>query len=97
MSAKLLLLSHEVKEQYTKIRALHNFDLGEDKKPWLANITIDIKDGKAAEVQAKVETALKKSPLKASVVTEGHRLQVGIPLPIPTDVVPVDSESLVKI
>ena len=47
--AKLMILSNEVVEEYTKIENLHKFDIADDSKPWLGNVTFTIRDGKAAE------------------------------------------------
>lgn len=58
ISTKLMLLSHDAIEEYKRVRALHSFKLPDDTKPWIANISIEIKDGKASEVQAKVNELL---------------------------------------
>lgn len=46
--AKLMILSNEVKEQYSKIRATHNIH-GEDS--WVGSLSIKINNGKAHEIQ----------------------------------------------
>lgn len=54
-----MILSNEVVEEYTKVRAMHDFGLSPDAKPWVVQVTFEIKDGKAAEILEKVKEAFK--------------------------------------
>jgi len=71
-----MVLSNEVVEEYSKIRGMHKFELPEEAKPWVAALTFEIKDGKAAEAQTKVQSFLAETGLGdmlgVSVIVEGH-------------------------
>lgn len=52
-----MILSNEVVEEYTKVRAMHDFGISPEDKPWVAQVTFEIKNGKAGELLEKVKTA----------------------------------------
>ncbi|CDW81584.1 ef hand family protein [Stylonychia lemnae] len=95
---KFMVLSNELKEEYNKIRTIHNFS--HDSRPFLANLTLAIKDGKAAEAQATLNEAIEmyglNQFLQISVVAEGaSNLSIGVSLPmIPTSIIPLPSEAV---
>jgi hypothetical protein len=84
--SKLMILSNEVIEEYSRIRGMHKFDdIPADVKPWVGALTLEIKDGKAAEAQAKIQSFLSESGLdklvQISVVVDGHNnIQIALPL-----------------
>jgi hypothetical protein len=55
ISAKVLILSNEVKQLFVGLKALHSFQENEGENPLLGNITIEVRDGKANEAREKFE------------------------------------------
>ena len=55
----------------------------------MLNLTLDIKDGKVAEAREKIDHMLTQFPLHLNVVSEGHKVQVGLKMPSPYQL-PVD-------
>ena len=49
INAKVLILSKEVKQEFTRLKALHNFQEEDGVQPALLNLTLEVKDGKVAE------------------------------------------------
>jgi len=47
-----MVLSNELKQEYHRVRTLHNFPA--EATPFLANVTFQVKDGKAAEAQTQL-------------------------------------------
>ena len=84
VSAKVLLLSNEVKQLFVSLKALHSFQEHEGENPLLGNLTLEIRDGKAAEAREKLEGLLGVLGLPLNVVSEGNnKVQVGVKLPSP--------------
>lgn len=58
VSAKLMLLSPEAKQEYTRMRVLHNFGYGEDQQPWILSVAFEIKNGAANFIQDQITAVL---------------------------------------
>jgi hypothetical protein len=95
---KFMVLSNELKEEYNRVRTLHNFS--HDERPFLANLTLAVNEGKAAEVQAKLTETFDmyglSQMLQLSVVAEGaSNVTVGVVLNmIPNSIVPLPQEAV---
>ena len=101
LSAKLMLLSHEAKQEYTRMRALHNFGFSGEEQPWILSIAFEIKNGQAAAMQDLITAVMAQleengaAPFKYSLVVEGHRLVLGLSSPMaPTQLLPIPTEAL---
>lgn len=81
VNVKVLLLSNEVKHQFVALKALHSFQEAEDENPLIINVSIEIKDGQTQQARDDISNALGQLPLPFSVVTEGHKVQVGVKVP----------------
>jgi hypothetical protein len=47
LHAKLMLLSNEAKQEYHRMRVLHNFGFTEDQRPVIVSVSAEIKGGNA--------------------------------------------------
>jgi len=99
-----MLLSHEAREEYHKVRVLHNFGLPDHERPWIVSIAVEIKNGNATKVQDLILATLMSDEkvevmqIPHSVVVEGNRLVLGLALRmIPHELVPINPDSITAI
>ena len=75
VNVKVLLLSNDVKQEFIRLKALHSFQEAEGENSVLLNLALEIKDGKTAEVRAKIDEIVTQFPLlPINVVQEGHKV-----------------------
>lgn len=71
-----MVLSNELVEEYSKIRGMHKFGIPDEVKPWVAALTIEIKNGAAVQAAEKVNDFLNFTGLNemlgVSVIVEGN-------------------------
>lgn len=98
---RLMLLSQESKQEYHRLRVLHNFGLSDEEKPWIISVAVDIKNGNATKVQdlllatLMMDEKVESLGIPHSVVVEGNRLVVGLALKmIPHQFIPIEQDSL---
>ena len=89
VNAKVMILSKDVKQEYIRLKTLHNFQENDGENPILFNLTLEIKDGKVAEARERIDSILPLFPVQLNVVSEGHKVQVGLKMPSPYQL-PVD-------
>jgi hypothetical protein len=87
---KVLLLSPELKDEYTKIRGLHTFGIPAEDTPIIVNYTMHVKNGTMDEITKKLNDFMDNPENELpqeirnwfSIRAEGHdRLCLGVALP----------------
>jgi hypothetical protein len=93
VSAKMMFISPELKDEYYRIKALHKFSVPIEDTAFIADVTIRIKSGNLQEVLTlcdqyanpksdKAHPELKQYSHLFSIASEGHdRLCFGFALP----------------
>lgn len=83
VSAKLHVLSSELKHQVASLRALHSFQDAEGEVSLIVNVSLDINNEQAAQIRDDLSNLLQMLPIPfpTSVVTEGNKVHLGVKMP----------------